>query len=72
VESCSAEVLYVRSNIADPARAVTWRSSQGRFGRLNLLANNAGIAPRTRTDILEATEESFDEVSAPTFVDLTS
>jgi len=35
-----------------------------RFGRLDLLVNNAGMAPRVRRDILEATEESFDEVMA--------
>jgi NAD(P)-dependent dehydrogenase (short-subunit alcohol dehydrogenase family) len=35
-----------------------------RFGRLDLLANNAGMAPRERRDILEATEESYDEVMA--------
>ena len=35
-----------------------------RFGRLDLLVNNAGIAPRERRDVLEATEESFDEVLA--------
>ena len=33
-----------------------------RFGRLDLLVNNAGIAPRERRDVLEATEESFDEL----------
>ncbi len=33
-----------------------------KFGRLDLLVNNAGIAPRERRDILEATEEIFDEV----------
>jgi NAD(P)-dependent dehydrogenase (short-subunit alcohol dehydrogenase family) len=33
-----------------------------RFGRLDLLVNNAGMAPRVRRDILEATEESFDEL----------
>ena len=33
-----------------------------RFGRLDLLVNNAGMAPRERKDILEATEESFDEL----------
>lgn len=33
-----------------------------RFGRLDLLVNNAGMAPRTRRDILEATEQSFDEL----------
>ncbi|GAB4116151.1 MAG: 3-ketoacyl-ACP reductase [Acidobacteriota bacterium] len=32
------------------------------FGRLNVLVNNAGIAPRQRLDILEATEESYQEV----------
>jgi len=31
-------------------------------GRLDLLVNNAGIAPRERRDLLEATEESFDEL----------
>lgn len=32
------------------------------YGRLDLLVNNAGIAPRERRDILEASEEIFDEV----------
>lgn len=36
--------------------------AKGRFARLDLLVNNAGIAPSTRTDLLEASEESFDRV----------
>jgi 3-oxoacyl-[acyl-carrier protein] reductase len=32
------------------------------FGRLDGLVNNAGIAPKMRADIMEATEESFAEV----------
>ena len=32
------------------------------FGALDSLINNAGIAPRRRDDLLDATEESFDEV----------
>lgn len=32
------------------------------FGRLDALVNNAGIAPRVRADIVEATEDIFDEV----------
>jgi NAD(P)-dependent dehydrogenase (short-subunit alcohol dehydrogenase family) len=35
-----------------------------RCGRLDLLVNNAGIAPRERRDLLDATEESFDELIA--------
>jgi NAD(P)-dependent dehydrogenase (short-subunit alcohol dehydrogenase family) len=34
------------------------------LGRLDALVNNAGIAPRVRADIVEATEESFDELIA--------
>ena len=30
-----------------------------RFGRIDLLVNNAGVAPAQRADLLEATEESF-------------
>jgi len=33
-----------------------------RAGSIDLLVNNAGIAPRERRDILEASEESFDEL----------
>lgn len=32
------------------------------FGALDALVNNAGIAPRRRDDLIDATEESFDEV----------
>jgi 3-oxoacyl-[acyl-carrier protein] reductase len=33
-----------------------------RFGRLDVLVNNAGVAPSERADILDATEESFDSI----------
>lgn len=33
-----------------------------RFGRVDVLVNNAGVAPLKRADILEMTEESFDRV----------
>ena len=36
----------------------------GACGRIDALVNNAGIAPRERRDITEATEESFDELIA--------
>jgi NAD(P)-dependent dehydrogenase (short-subunit alcohol dehydrogenase family) len=33
-----------------------------RFGRIDLLVNNAGVAPKVRADLLEMTEESWDYV----------
>lgn len=33
-----------------------------KFGRVDVLVNNAGVAPTTRLDILETTEESYDRV----------
>ena len=32
------------------------------FGRLDLLVNNAGVAPNVRADLLDAGEESFDRL----------
>jgi len=36
--------------------------AKSKFGRCDMLVNNAGVAPLKRLDILEATEESFDRV----------
>jgi len=63
LRSSGVEVLYVRANVADGvARRDLVEAARSRFGRLNLLVNNAGIAPKTRADMLDATEESFDHV----------
>src|SRR5690606_17907538 len=35
---------------------------KSKFGRLDVLVNNAGVAPLERNDILEATPESYDRV----------
>ena len=43
-------------------RAALLAFARQRFKRLDLLVNNAGMAPRERRDLLEATEESFDEL----------
>jgi len=37
---------------------------RSRYNRVDLLVNNAGMAPRVRRDVLEASEESFDELIA--------
>ncbi len=58
-----AKVLYVRSDISTAdGRSVILEDTKSGFGRLDLLVNNAGVAPKVRADILEATEESFDRL----------
>ena len=55
----------VQADISDPAdRARLVAGTLERFGRIDLLVNNAGIAPRRRVDILEVGEASYDEVMA--------
>ncbi|OHB78230.1 MAG: 3-ketoacyl-ACP reductase [Planctomycetes bacterium RBG_16_55_9] len=36
--------------------------TKSKFGRCDMLVNNAGVAPSKRLDLLEATEESFERV----------
>lgn len=54
---------FVAGDIADAtARDELVSFTRERFGRIDLLFNNAGMAPRTRVDLLEMTEESYDDV----------
>ncbi len=63
LKSLGSDVLYCQGNIAmTNERKKIIQDIKDRFGRLNVLVNNAGIAPRERRDILDATEEIFDEV----------
>jgi NAD(P)-dependent dehydrogenase (short-subunit alcohol dehydrogenase family) len=43
-------------------RASLIKAVQERFGWVDLLVNNAGVAPTARVDLLEAGEESFDRL----------
>jgi NAD(P)-dependent dehydrogenase (short-subunit alcohol dehydrogenase family) len=55
----------VRGDVAKEAdRASILEATLAELGRLDALVNNAGIAPRERRDLLEATEASFDELVA--------
>lgn len=57
------EVLYAQADIAEAAdRGAFTDAIRKRFGRLDVLVNNAGMAPRARADILDADEASFDEM----------
>ncbi len=67
-ESLEAEAAGVEIFQCDVSsasdRAALIEFARGKFEHLDLLVNNAGMAPRERRDVLEATEESFDEVMA--------
>lgn len=57
------EAIYAQANIGTVAgRSSLVEAVRSRFGRLDLLVNNAGVAPKERKDILESDEESFDWV----------
>ena len=57
------DVIYCQGDVGDAeARGRIMERIRAYFGQLNVLVNNAGVAPKERKDILEATEESFDYV----------
>lgn len=58
-----APVVYIQGNLSQHAsRKLAVDSAMRSFGRIDLLVNNAGVAPKERADILETTEESMDFV----------
>jgi NAD(P)-dependent dehydrogenase (short-subunit alcohol dehydrogenase family) len=63
VKTAGGDAIIVQGDIglaADRARMV--QTALDWSGSIDLLVNNAGIAPKVRADILEAGEESFDEL----------
>ncbi|MDR1264392.1 MAG: 3-ketoacyl-ACP reductase [Propionibacteriaceae bacterium] len=62
-EAGEDRVLYLQGSVADLADQRRYLDAAlERWGRLDLLVNNAGVAPAVRADLLEATPESFDRV----------
>jgi len=59
--ACFEVVQADISRAEDRARLVTFAQ---RHAWVDLLVNNAGVAPKIRADLLEATEESFDRLMA--------
>jgi NAD(P)-dependent dehydrogenase (short-subunit alcohol dehydrogenase family) len=56
-------IVVCRADISEAAgRDALISFAKSRFGRLDLLVNNAGIGPEARTDLLEASENSFDRL----------
>ncbi|WP_442484396.1 3-ketoacyl-ACP reductase [Aeoliella sp. SH292] len=63
IESRGAATLYCQADIGELADHGTMLSEiRARFGRLDVLVNNAGVAPEVRADLLDATPESFDRL----------
>lgn len=65
IEAVGRRTIAVQANVAVASdRAKLLKASLDAFGRIDLLINNAGVASPGRKDLLEATEESFDQVIA--------
>jgi len=63
LEGLGARAVTARADVSageDRRRLVD--AAYDAFGAVDLLVNNAGVAPTVRADILEAAEESFDRV----------
>ena len=57
------EVTYWPADVSSPDdRSRLMRGIETRFARLDALVNNAGKAPAVRADLLEASEESFEDL----------
>ena len=63
LQQTGARVAYCRGDVGSrEGRAGILAELDRAFGRVNLLVNNAGVAPKQRLDALEATEESFERL----------
>ena len=63
LRSLGARVIYAQADVSDAAaRERLVAAARREFGRLHVLVNNAGMAPKERADLLDATEESFERV----------
>ena len=55
--------LYVQADVGKKGdRELLISKIREKFGRIDVLVNNAGVAPKIRRDVLETTEESYDFV----------
>jgi len=63
IEQTGAKCEALRGDVSSVEdRKALVSLAKSKFGRCDMLVNNAGVAPLKRLDLLEATEESFDRV----------
>jgi NAD(P)-dependent dehydrogenase (short-subunit alcohol dehydrogenase family) len=63
VEAEGRKALAIRADVSSASdRAEALARIEDAFGRLDVLVNNAGVAPKVRADVLTAGEESYDRV----------
>ena len=57
------EFTYFKGDLSDKkSREDYVKTALSKYGKIDILVNVAGVAPKVRTDILEMTEESYDFV----------
>ena len=63
LQASGADVIYCQGDVGDlDHQEPMLRHVREHFGRLDVLVNNAGVAPEVRADLLDASPESFDRL----------
>jgi NAD(P)-dependent dehydrogenase (short-subunit alcohol dehydrogenase family) len=63
IEQLGVRAVSVRADVSAASdRRTLVEAAMLEFGRIDLLVNNAGVAPNVRADILDAGEDSFDRL----------
>ena len=62
-KTLEGEFTYFKGDLSDKdSRENYVKTAMDKYGRIDILVNVAGVAPKVRNDILEMTEESYDFV----------